>query len=49
MGYRAAVIPRRERTSAFTRVFDALWRANPESITTAAEYGFRIAAARRPE
>ena len=28
--------------SAFTRVFDALWAPNPESITTAAEYGFWV-------
>jgi len=26
-----------------------LWRVNPESIATAAEYGFRIALSARPE
>jgi hypothetical protein len=38
--------------SAFTRVFDALWRANPESILQNGGYGFgarRFAASRNDE
>ncbi len=33
--------------SAFTRVFDTLWLASPESRATAAEYGFRVSSLTR--